>query len=143
MRVRFYACESIFNTIKAAGVSSMLFFNQIFDMLVKLSEDTDDMVCSACEMVSRYLKELVVAQPQHFPISKFILQLPRHLKTIDSKSRLFLLNWIILLQNTPGISLLPYLPQFFRELYSLLSEGQIDIRNKVFSFSFFSFVFFF
>ena len=109
----------------------MIFFNQIFDELVKLSSDSDEMVRSASEMVSRYLKELVVAYPQNIPLVKFIPQLSRQLLTNDAYARQFLLNWLILLQNTPGVSLLPHLPTFFPGLYSLLSETQTDIRNKV------------
>jgi hypothetical protein len=38
-RVRYYACESMYNIAKVAKGEILLFFNEIFDALAKVSVD--------------------------------------------------------------------------------------------------------
>ncbi|KAK2958694.1 putative Protein VAC14 like protein [Blattamonas nauphoetae] len=130
-RVRFYACESLFNTLKAAGVAALPFFNELFPELTKLSCDPEEMVRSACEMVSRTLKEIVITSPESFNLKGFIPVLTRSLQTIDPNARQFILGWIQVLLNIPSISLLPDLAIFFPGLFEMLSESDLDIRSSV------------
>ena len=40
-RVRYYACESMYNIAKVAKGEILLFFNEVFDALCKVGSDTD------------------------------------------------------------------------------------------------------
>jgi hypothetical protein len=82
----------------------------------------------------RLPQELVVNHPDDFNVKTFVPQLTRLLQATDPYARQFLLGWISLLQNTPGITLLPDLPVFFPGLYAILAETEMDIRNKASSF---------
>lgn len=48
-RVRYYACESMYNIAKVAKGEILLFFNDIFDALAKVS--VSGCLCGACDSV--------------------------------------------------------------------------------------------
>ncbi|KAA6353777.1 MAG: putative protein VAC14, partial [Streblomastix strix] len=130
-RVRFYACESLFNTIKAAQETSMIFFSQLFPAFVKLSADTDEMVRSACDMVTKALKEIVVAYPQCLDALNFIPSLVKEFQTFDPSARQYILEWLCLLISIPhAFSLLPHLAMFLPHLLSILADPNIGLQKK-------------
>ncbi|KAK4256409.1 hypothetical protein QN277_009279 [Acacia crassicarpa] len=55
-RVRYYACEALHNIAKVVRGEFILFFNQIFDALCKLSADSDANVQSAAHLLDRLVK---------------------------------------------------------------------------------------
>ncbi|KEH40594.1 VAC14-like protein [Medicago truncatula] len=58
-RVRYYACEALYNIAKVVRGDFIVFFNQIFDALCKLSADSDANVQSAAHLLDRLVKFLV------------------------------------------------------------------------------------
>ncbi|KAH1260670.1 Protein VAC14 [Glycine max] len=58
-RVRYYACEALYNIAKVVRGDFIIFFNQIFDALCKLSADSDANVQSAAHLLDRLVKFLV------------------------------------------------------------------------------------
>lgn len=55
-RVRYYACEALYNVVKISRGSVLPLFNDIFDALSKLVADPDQNVKNACELLDRLLK---------------------------------------------------------------------------------------
>lgn len=55
-RVRYYACESLYNVVKVARTSILPHFNDIFGVLSKLSCDTEQSVKNATELLDRLMK---------------------------------------------------------------------------------------
>ncbi|KAK6931636.1 Vacuolar protein 14, C-terminal Fig4-binding domain [Dillenia turbinata] len=55
-RVRYYACEALYNIAKVVRGDFIVFFNQIFDALCKLSADSDPNVQSAAHLLDRLVK---------------------------------------------------------------------------------------
>lgn len=55
-RVRYYACEALYNIAKVVRGEFIVFFNQIFDALCKLSADSDANVQSAAHLLDRLVK---------------------------------------------------------------------------------------
>jgi len=55
-RVRYYACEGLYNVTKVARGSVLIHFNDIFNGLSKLAADPDQNVKSGTEMLDRLLK---------------------------------------------------------------------------------------
>ncbi|KKY25089.1 putative vacuole-associated enzyme activator complex component [Phaeomoniella chlamydospora] len=58
-RVRYYACESMYNIAKVAKGEILLFFNEIFDSLCKLAADSELSVKNGAELLDRLVKDIV------------------------------------------------------------------------------------
>ncbi|KAG5303526.1 DNA repair and recombination protein RAD54 [Histoplasma capsulatum G186AR] len=58
-RVRYYACESMYNIAKVAKGELLLFFNDIFDALCKLASDSELSVKNGADLLDRLVKDIV------------------------------------------------------------------------------------
>lgn len=58
-RVRYYACESMYNIAKVAKGEILVYFNDVFDALCKLSADTELSVKNGAELLDRLVKDIV------------------------------------------------------------------------------------
>ena len=63
-RVRYYACESMYNIIKVGRVWSLRWFNDLFDCVARLSADQEVSVKNGADLVDRLLKDIVALVPQ-------------------------------------------------------------------------------
>ena len=58
-RVRYYACESMYNIAKVAKGEILPFFNEVFDALSKLAADSELSVKNGAELLDRLVKDIV------------------------------------------------------------------------------------
>lgn len=58
-RVRYYACESMYNIAKVAKGEILPYFNELFDALCKLSADSDESVQKGTDLLNRLIKDIV------------------------------------------------------------------------------------
>ncbi|KAH3669170.1 hypothetical protein WICMUC_005009 [Wickerhamomyces mucosus] len=58
-RVRYYACESLYNIAKVGKGEILLYFNEIFDVLCKLSADPDPSVKNGADLLDRLIKDII------------------------------------------------------------------------------------
>ncbi|KAF2835173.1 ARM repeat-containing protein [Patellaria atrata CBS 101060] len=58
-RVRYYACESMYNIAKVAKGEILLYFNEVFDALCKLAADSELSVKNGAELLDRLVKDIV------------------------------------------------------------------------------------
>lgn len=58
-RVRYYACESMYNIAKVAKGEILVYFNELFDALSKLSADPDPSVQNGADLLNRLIKDIV------------------------------------------------------------------------------------
>jgi vacuole morphology and inheritance protein 14 len=58
-RVRYYACESMYNIAKVAKGEILVYYNQVFDALCKLAADTELSVKNGAELLDRLVKDIV------------------------------------------------------------------------------------
>lgn len=58
-RVRYYACESMYNIAKVAKGEILLYFNEIFDALCKLATDSEISVKNGADLLDRLIKDIV------------------------------------------------------------------------------------
>ncbi|KAI3731521.1 hypothetical protein L1987_62709 [Smallanthus sonchifolius] len=63
-RVRYYACEALYNIAKVVRGEFIVHFNKIFDALCKLSADSDPNVQSAAHLLDRLVKDIVTESDQ-------------------------------------------------------------------------------
>ncbi|CCC72121.1 hypothetical protein NCAS_0J01420 [Naumovozyma castellii] len=165
-QVRFYACESLYNIAKIAKGEILVYFNEIFDVLCKISADTENSVRGAAELLDRLIKDIVaerasnyvsivnnnprdippvinmdplsgnVYQNQYkqddnlaFSLPKFIPLLSERIYAINPDTRVFLIQWLNVLLNTPGLELMAYLPSFLGGLFTFLGDSHKDVRT--------------
>lgn len=61
-KLRYYACESMYNITKNAHGEILVYFNELFDVLSKLTADSDPSVKNGAELLDRLLKDIVTEQ---------------------------------------------------------------------------------
>ncbi|GKV13209.1 hypothetical protein SLEP1_g24255 [Rubroshorea leprosula] len=128
-RVRYYACEALYNIAKVVRGEFIVFFNQIFDALCKLSVDSDPNVQSAAHLLDRLVKDIVTESDQ-FSIEEFIPLLKERMNVLHAYVRQFLVGWITVLDSVPDIDMLGFLPDFLDGLFSMLSDASHEIRQQ-------------
>ncbi|XP_051149030.1 protein VAC14 homolog [Andrographis paniculata] len=128
-RVRYYACEALYNIAKVVRGDFIVFFNQIFDALCKLSADADANVQSAAHLLDRLVKDIVTESDQ-FSIEEFIPLLRERMNVLNPYVRQFLVGWITVLDSVPDIDMLGFLPDFLDGLFNMLSDSNHEIRQQ-------------
>lgn len=165
-QVRFYACESLYNIAKIAKGEILVFFNEVFDVLCKVSADSENSVRGAAELLDRLIKDIVAERassyvsvvnngPQDVPPSitgdvvtgnvyqneypqdntlafslpNFIPLLTERIYAINPDTRVFLVDWLKVLLNTPGLELISFLPSFLGGLFTFLGDSHKDVRT--------------
>ncbi|CAL0308381.1 unnamed protein product [Lupinus luteus] len=128
-RVRYYACEALYNIAKVVRGDFIIFFNQIFDVLCKLSADSDANVQSAAHLLDRLVKDIVTESDQ-FSIEEFIPLLRERMNVLNPYVRQFLVGWITVLDSVPDIDMLGFLPDFLDGLFNMLSDSSHEIRQQ-------------
>ncbi|KAE8150441.1 vacuolar protein 14 C-terminal Fig4p binding-domain-containing protein [Aspergillus avenaceus] len=153
-RVRYYACESMYNIAKVAKGEILLFYNEIFDALSKLASDSELSVKNGAELLDRLVKDIVsesaasyvsVLQlsekqetdaevledadlPTAFSLPKFIPLLKERIHVISPFTRMFLVSWLTLLDTIPDLELVSYLPEFLGGLVKFLGDSNRDVN---------------
>ncbi|XP_078429485.1 ARM repeat superfamily protein [Wolffia australiana] len=128
-RVRYYACEALYNIAKVVRGDFIVFFNQIFDALCKLSADSDPNVQSAAHLLDRLVKDIVTESDQ-FSIEEFIPLLRERMNVLNPFVRQFLVGWITVLDSAPDIDMLGFLPDLLDGLFNMLSDSGREIRQQ-------------
>ncbi|KAK4159640.1 vacuolar protein 14 C-terminal Fig4p binding-domain-containing protein [Cladorrhinum sp. PSN259] len=155
-RVRYYACEAMYNIAKVAKGEILIYFNHIFDALCRLGADTELSVKNGAELLDRLIKDIVsesaatyvsvleqpppyqeddkdvqddsVELPTAFSLKKFIPLLRDRIYVLNPFTRTFLVGWIILLDSIPDLELVTYLPEFLSGLLRFLSDPNRDVH---------------
>lgn len=60
LRVRYYACESLYNVVKVARGAVLPHFAPIFNALSKIATDPEQTVKNASELLDRLMKVIVI-----------------------------------------------------------------------------------
>ncbi|KAF2007902.1 ARM repeat-containing protein [Amniculicola lignicola CBS 123094] len=154
-RVRYYACESMYNIAKVAKGEILVYFNQVFDALCKLAADSELSVKNGAELLDRLVKDIVAESaasyvsilhgggeaegdeqhppsedhPTAFSLERFIPLLEERINVINPFTRTFLVAWIVLLDSIPDLELVTLLPRFLGGLFKFLSDGNQDVHT--------------
>ncbi|KAL5436144.1 hypothetical protein PMIN05_006850 [Paraphaeosphaeria minitans] len=157
-RVRYYACESMYNIAKVAKGEILVYFNQVFDALCKLAADNELSVKNGAELLDRLIKDIVAEsaasyvsvlhapgdtagegasddeKPAHelptaFSLERFLPLLEERINVLSPFTRIFLVAWIMLLDSIPDLELVAYLPRFLGGLFKFLSDENQDVNT--------------
>ncbi|KAG1939112.1 protein VAC14 [Pimephales promelas] len=127
-RLRYYACEALYNIVKVARGAVLPHFNVLFDGLSKLAADPDPNVKSGSELLDRLLKD-IVTESNTFDLVAFVPLLRERIYSNNQYARQFIISWIHVLESVPDINLLDYLPEFLDGLFQILGDSSKEIRR--------------
>lgn len=127
-RLRYYACEALYNIVKVARGSVLPHFNVLFDGLSKLAADPDPNVKSGSELLDRLLKD-IVTESNKFDLISFVPLLRERIYSNNQYARQFIISWILVLESVPDINLLEYLPEILDGLFQILGDNSKEIRK--------------
>ncbi|PFX23014.1 Protein VAC14-like [Stylophora pistillata] len=127
-RVRYYACEALFNIAKVARGSVLPFFNDIFDGLSKLAADPDMNVKNGAELLDRSVKD-IVTESSSFDLVSFIPLLRDRIYTANPFAKQFLVSWLMVLDAVPDLDLVAHLPEFLDGLFNIFKDRNPEIRK--------------
>ncbi|KAL2258932.1 hypothetical protein VTK26DRAFT_7565 [Humicola hyalothermophila] len=155
-RVRYYACEAMYNIAKVAKGEILIYFNHIFDALCKLGADSELSVKNGAELLDRLIKDIVsesaatyvsvleqpppyqeydkdapdesIELPTAFSLKRFIPLLRDRIYALNPFTRTFLVGWITLLDSIPDLELVTHLPEFLGGLLRFLSDSNRDVH---------------
>ena len=127
-RVRYYACESLYNIVKVARVHILRYFNQIFDGLCKLFADVDLNVKNGANLLDRLIKD-IVSESRTFNVEQFIPLLQNYIRRTNPFIRQLLVGWITVLDSVPDVNMIDWLPDFLDGLFNMLSDSNKEIRQ--------------
>eukprot|EP00730_Choanoeca_flexa_P000351 TRINITY_DN10160_c0_g1_i5.p1 TRINITY_DN10160_c0_g1~~TRINITY_DN10160_c0_g1_i5.p1 ORF type:complete len:701 (+),score=186.59 TRINITY_DN10160_c0_g1_i5:64-2166(+) len=127
-RVRYFACEALYNISKVSRTHILHFFTRLFDALCKLAADPDANVKSGSGPLDRVLKD-IVTEHGRVDLDGFIGLAKDRIRTIDPAVRLFLVSWIDTLNTVPGVDLVPELSKLLQGLFEYLSDEDREIRR--------------
>ncbi|XP_033754423.1 protein VAC14 homolog [Pecten maximus] len=127
-RVRYYACEALYNISKVCRGFVLPYFNEIFDGLSKLSSDTDQNVKNGTELLDRLIKD-IVTESSAFDLRAFIPILREKLYVKQQYPRQFIVSWIAVLDAVPDINMLVLLPEILHGLFEILGDPNPEISK--------------
>lgn len=127
-RLRYYACEALYNIVKVARGAVLPHFNLLFDGLSKLAADPDPNVKSGSELLDRLLKD-IVTESNKFDLIAFVPLLRERIYSNNQYARQFIISWIHVLECVPDIHLIDYLPEILDGLFQILGDNSKEIRR--------------
>ncbi|XP_066142944.1 protein VAC14 homolog isoform X1 [Euwallacea fornicatus] len=128
LRVRYYACESLYNVVKVARGSVLPNFPTIFNALSKIATDSDQNIKNASELLDRLLKD-IVAESSKFDLEGFIPLLRERIYTKNAFSRQFIISWISVIHSEPTLDLISYLPEILDGLFRILEDTNSEVKK--------------
>mmetsp|Transcript_35389 Transcript_35389/g.69936 ORF Transcript_35389/g.69936 Transcript_35389/m.69936 type:complete len:741 (-) Transcript_35389:71-2293(-) len=129
-RVRYYACEALYNVVKVGQDLVLPYFNLILDGLTKPYADMDAEVKSGAMLVDSLLKEIVTDHGNKFGTADFVLLLADRMKYRNPSVRQLLLSWISTLLPVPEAQMVSYVPQYLEGLFNMLRDQVRDVRHN-------------
>uniref|UniRef100_H2YAI9 Protein VAC14 homolog n=1 Tax=Ciona savignyi TaxID=51511 RepID=H2YAI9_CIOSA len=127
-RMRYFACESLYNIVKVSRADTLPYFSELFDALSKLSADPDPNVRNGSDLLDRLLKDIVTETPT-FDITAFVALLRERMYTKKQFTRRFLVQWLKCVMSIPEVDILVFLPELLDPLFLILGDTSKEIRN--------------
>ena len=125
-RVRYFACESLFNVTKVARHNVLPLFELLFDALSRLVADPDLSVRAGSESLDRILKDIVVESSDlGFDVEKFVTKLQEYIYTKNPFTRMFIISWIRILDMK--IDMIDQLPKLLDGILNCLYDSTEEI----------------
>ncbi|KAL1449005.1 hypothetical protein WDU94_000249 [Cyamophila willieti] len=128
LRVRYFACESLYNVVKVTRTGVLPHFTAIFNALSKLVSDPDPNVKNGSELLDKLLKD-IVTESATFDLVSFTPLLRERMYTSNPYARQFIISWISVLNAVPDIKLVQFLPEILDALFVILADKNFEIKK--------------
>uniref|UniRef100_A0A5K3FIB8 Vac14_Fab1_bd domain-containing protein n=1 Tax=Mesocestoides corti TaxID=53468 RepID=A0A5K3FIB8_MESCO len=128
-RVRYFACESLYNIMKVLQVHSLKYLNDVFEALSTATSDPEVSVRQVADHCDRLLRD-ILTQNLVIDMVSFIPLVSERLYTPTPFARSFLVSWISTLNSMPTLNVVIYLPQLLDGLFRILGDSNSEIRRK-------------
>ncbi|KAF5837786.1 vacuolar 14 Fab1-binding region-domain-containing protein [Dunaliella salina] len=125
-RVRYYACEALYNIAKVAREPFIIFFNEVFDAMFRLCADAEANVLNAVQFLDNLVKWAGAGRERArlCPYVSALLSKSTALALMHARN----LHPGQVLDSVPDLDLLVYLPQLLDGLMAMLSDPNREIR---------------
>uniref|UniRef100_A0A0N5C587 Protein VAC14 homolog n=1 Tax=Strongyloides papillosus TaxID=174720 RepID=A0A0N5C587_STREA len=127
-KVRYYACESLYNVVKICKGNSLNMFDQLFDTLWRLSADTDQNVRSGADLLERLLKD-IVKTTEGFNVEKVMVLIKERIYAEEFYCRRFIISWLKHMIDIPGFDIVVYIPELLDGLFKMLGDNMDVVRT--------------
>uniref|UniRef100_A0A0N4ZX00 Protein VAC14 homolog n=1 Tax=Parastrongyloides trichosuri TaxID=131310 RepID=A0A0N4ZX00_PARTI len=127
-KVRYYACESLYNVVKICKGNSLNMFDQLFDTLWRLSADTDQNVRSGSDLLERLLKD-IVKTTEGFNVEKVMVLIKERIYAEEFYCRRFVISWLKHMIDIPGFDIVIYIPEIIDGLFKMLGDNMDVVRT--------------
>ncbi|KOC60156.1 Protein VAC14 like protein [Habropoda laboriosa] len=128
LRVRYYACESLYNVVKVARGAVLPQFTDIFAALSKLACDSEQNVKNATELLDRLMKD-IVTESGLFDLVGFMPLLRERIYTKNPFGRQFVIAWVSVLDAVPNMDFIIFLPEILDGLFRILEDHTPEIKK--------------
>ncbi|TDG42934.1 hypothetical protein AWZ03_010639 [Drosophila navojoa] len=128
LRVRYFACESLYNVVKVARAAIIPYFPELFAALSRLVTDSDQMVKDGSELLDRLLKDIVTESYETFNLEAFIPLLRERMYVNNPFARQYVISWISILNAVPDINMVNYLTEILDGLFVMLEDNTPEIQ---------------
>lgn len=128
LRVRYYACESLYNVVKVARGAVLPQFTDIFAALSKLACDSEQTIKNATELLDRLMKD-IVTESGMFDLVGFMPSLRERIYTKSPFGRQFVISWVSVLDAVPEIDFIIFLPEILDGLFKILEDPAPEIKK--------------
>lgn len=128
LRVRYYACESLYNVVKVARGAVLPQFTDIFAALSKLACDSEQSVKNATELLDRLMKD-IVTESGLFDLVGFMPLLRERIYTKNTFGRQFVIAWVSVLDAVPNMDFIIFLPEILDGLFRILEDPTQEIKK--------------
>lgn len=116
-RVRYYACEALYNISKVAKGEILVYFNEIFDVLCKLAADSEMSVKKGADLLDRLVKDIVAEKAATYVSVLHVAPLaenPDANKVVDARGKTLQVNEP---QSPTAFSLEKFIPLLTERIY--------------------------
>ncbi|CAH8869795.1 unnamed protein product [Trichobilharzia szidati] len=128
-RVRYYACEALFNVMKITRKETLNYLSDVLDAISRGVSDSDSTVRPGAMHCDRLLKEIIV-ETDISDLTDVVALLKERIYTNNPYTRQFIVSWITTLYSIPGLRVCVYLPQLLDGLFRILGDPNPDIRRQ-------------
>lgn len=126
--VKYRALESLYNVAKSVRSEILIYLDDIFNIIIRLGEDTDASIREASLLMDKLIKDIVIENPC-FNIPSFVGLIRERIYVLAPNTRKLILSWISFLDSLPDIDLLVFIEDILDGLFGIACDLNADIRR--------------